>query len=98
MPVFAKVGQVFVVELGGSPTTGYRWEAVDLPPGVEPAGGDVVTAPGARPGDAAVQRLRFRALSPGRYRITVRLRRSWEADPIETTELEVEIGAAEDSG
>jgi len=84
------VGQEFTVSLKSTPTTGYVWEAQNLPPNLvlldsqyEKPKGDI------KPGSPVTQSFRFKAQAAGDYKITLVRKRSWENRPIETHEVTV---------
>ncbi|HUK40856.1 MAG TPA: protease inhibitor I42 family protein [Candidatus Acidoferrales bacterium] len=79
------VGQEFTVSLKSTPTTGYVWEAQNLPPNLVLLGSDYEKPKGAmKPGSPVTQSFRFKAQAPGEYRVTFLRKRSWENQAIET--------------
>lgn len=81
-PILTSVGQRFEVRLEATPTAGYRWE-----PLLSSEQGDVVEYLGSsveqtsdRIGGSAIQRLAFRALTPGDVTLVLVYRRPWEDD------------------
>lgn len=84
-----QVGAVFEVRLGSSAATGYRWELGAAPDGIELLGHDDTRAAGAQIGDAGTQVFHLRAGGAGRFVLRFVLKRRWEAEPIETHEVEV---------
>jgi predicted secreted protein len=89
-----RVDETFEVPLEGQPTAGYRWELILTPAAVgkvalveERWDPDVTRA-----GGPAVQRFRFRALSPGTLELTFLYRRPWEtgaADRVEKVTITI---------
>jgi inhibitor of cysteine peptidase len=87
-------GQTLVVSLESNPTTGYRWEVVELEGQLlQPVGeaeyhprSDAIGAPG-------VEILRFKALNAGRTPLKLVYHRPWEkdAEPLETFSLQVVV-------
>jgi predicted secreted protein len=84
-----RVGADFSVDLPSTPTTGYRWQPVDLP-GVRLLDTGFTSA-GTAPGEGGTQHFRLRALRPGRHALTFELKRAWEADAADTTTVEIDV-------
>ncbi|MEN6368279.1 MAG: protease inhibitor I42 family protein [Thermotogota bacterium] len=83
--VEAVVGEEFSVRLSSIPTTGYVWQVDALPKGVELLGSAFEKATRTtKPGDEAIQTLRFRALEAGDYEIAFSLRRTWQKEAMES--------------
>jgi predicted secreted protein len=90
--VEAVVGEGFSVRLPSTPTTGYVWHVAALPKGLELLGSAFEKAPGTtKPGDEAVQVLRFRALEAGSYEIGFSLRRTWQREAMESRTMRIII-------
>ena len=87
----AAVGAPFEVVLGSAPGTGYMWEPLALPDGVRLLTTGFSEKPGAAIGDAGTQVFALQAQQPGRLRLRFVLKRRWEAAPIETRTVEVEV-------
>jgi predicted secreted protein len=89
--IAAKVGEDFGVELKSNPTTGYRWELAEVPPGLELLDAGFAPAERGGLGSGGTQRFRLRASAPGQYVLSFRLKRSWESEAIDTHTVEVEV-------
>lgn len=85
-----RVGDTLELNLPGNPSTGYAWSPTrPRGPGVEPLG-----APGFRPSSAGMGGggdviLRYRAVSPGQFPLSLTYRRSFEAPPPTAQTFEV---------
>ena len=81
------------VALQETPATGYRWEAYDLPAGVTEAGARFELSAGQppSPGAGGIRVLRFHVAAPGVYEVKIRLKRSWERDPIQSKTVRLVI-------
>jgi predicted secreted protein len=89
----APVGDV-EVPLEESPTTGYRWTVVDLPPEVEVLGDEFRSPSGQRvAGGSGTRVFRLRIAQPGTFTVTMHLGREWEPAPFEILTLLLEIAA-----
>lgn len=84
-----RLGADFGIDLPSTPTTGYRWQPVDLP-GVQLLDSGFAPA-GTAPGEGGTQYFRLRAVEPGRHTLTFELRRPWESDPAGTKVVEIEV-------
>lgn len=76
------VGEEFTLRLRAAPTTGYRWvlEPDDAAPAPVELVDESFTAPESdRPGAAAAQLFRFRAVSPGEVVVCLRYARPWDS-------------------
>jgi predicted secreted protein len=89
--IHATAGRV-EVRLDESPTTGYRWQPVEVPPGVEVVGARFHDPSGPTVAGGSGTRI-FQLLvpEPGSYSLTFHLRREWEPEPIEVSTIELEI-------
>lgn len=77
----AHLGDLIIIRLAESPTTGYRWEFSGGDSQlIEFQGSDFVLAPGAGIGGGGTRTFRFRAKSSGMVQIQLKLRRSWEPE------------------
>ena len=85
------VGDVVVISLEESPTSGYRWDVEQLAPLVAPAGDDFVPAPDAQLGGGGTRILRFEARAAGDGRIALRRWRSWEGEASVVERFDVTI-------
>lgn len=74
------VGDVIVVSLEESPTSGFRWDVDALTPCLGATGDTFVPAPDAQLGGGGTRLLRFEARTVGEGPIALRLWRSWEGD------------------
>lgn len=87
----ASVGNV-EVPLEESPTTGYRWTVVDLPPEVELLGDEFRSPSGPRvAGGSGTRVFRLRIAEPGTFTVTMHLGREWEPAPLEILTVLLEI-------
>jgi predicted secreted protein len=86
MPIRTRVGSTFEIELEGMAGGGYVWEA-DQTAGIELVRRDAV--PGAGVGAGGRNRFVFRASAPGRFTLTMQLRRPWESGAVETRTFEI---------
>jgi inhibitor of cysteine peptidase len=87
------VGDVVVISLDESPTSGYRWDVEDLTPLLAPAGDDFIPARHTQLGGGGTRALRFEARAAGEGRITLHRWRSWEGEAsiIESFDATIEI-------
>ena len=73
------MGELIILELDESPTTGYRWHTTVSPAGVLELEDDTFNAPpSGRVGAAGQRILTFRAVDPGTAQVRGIRRRSWE--------------------
>jgi len=84
------VGAPFDVELGATPTTGYVWELVSPPAGVQLLGSDFKLPRAAPIGGGGTQVFHLQVDRPGRFDLQFQLKRRWETAPIETRAIEVD--------
>jgi len=70
-------GQPFDIELGAATTSGYQWELEGPPPGVRVLA-RTFSSPAAV-GGSGTYVFRLQADQPGRYELSFRLKRKWEA-------------------
>ena len=84
-----RVGADFSVDLPSTPTTGYRWQPVDLP-GVRLLDTEFTPA-GTAPGEGGTQHFRLRALETGQHTLTFELKRAWESDAAGTKTVEIDV-------
>jgi inhibitor of cysteine peptidase len=92
--VEVQTGQILVISLASNPTTGYRWEPVEINEAIlQPLGeaefqpqSDLLGAPG-------VETLRFEAKGAGTTSLKLGYHRPWEEDVelLETFEVEVTV-------
>jgi predicted secreted protein len=85
-----EIGVPFDVELGSAPTTGYAWELLSLPVGIELLGSDFSLPPGAAIGDGGVQVFHLRTSRAGHFELRFVLKRRWQTQPIQERIVEVE--------
>ena len=88
------VGQQLSVSLESNPTTGFRWEALELDQAVlRQEGEPTFKAESDLLGAAGTETLSFEALRPGQAVLQLVYRRSWETGvpPLETFECKVVV-------
>jgi predicted secreted protein len=86
----AAVGELVTVDLHAASGTGYRWQlAGDPPQGIELVDTKSTAADG--PGGSGTESFHLRATRSGDYTVAFRLKRSWEAEPIDTKTVEIEV-------
>lgn len=95
-PVVVALGQRLVVEVRGNPTTGYVWEAVEVPPCLESAGEPAYVqdpSDGHRVGVGGRYVFAFSAVKAGSGALKFAHRRPWEKDrpALDGAELRVEV-------
>jgi inhibitor of cysteine peptidase len=78
--VDCSVGDEFVVRLPETPTTGYRWEPVDLPGMLELVGDSFDLAQSATFGSGGVRQLTFVCRDPGESDLQLRHWQVWEGE------------------
>jgi len=83
-------GTSFVVELGSTPTTGYRWQLPTVPDGIELLDRDFTAPAGGAVGGGGTEVFHLRSNRTGHVELIFELRREWEAEPIETRTIEVD--------
>jgi predicted secreted protein len=86
----ATVGEIVAVDLQSTPGTGYRWQIADLPNGIESVDAGF-TAPANGPGAGGTQHFHLRATRSGNFALKFVLKRSWEAEAIDNTTIEVQV-------
>jgi inhibitor of cysteine peptidase len=91
-------GQILVITLASNPTTGYRWEVVDLDTAVLQQMGEAEfqsSDAGGTPlvGAGGVEVFRFEAAGSGQTALTLVYHRSWEegVDPLETFAVQITV-------
>ncbi|MEV1289517.1 protease inhibitor I42 family protein [Micromonospora sp. NPDC049679] len=89
----ASAGDVVVVRLDETPTSGYRWQIEEFDPEVLTPAGEESLAPGAGIGGRGVRELRFTVVAPGASRLTLALRRAWEGAGSAVERFEATIDA-----
>jgi predicted secreted protein len=89
----AHVATPFTVELAANPTTGFAWEAAELPDGVQLLDSRFTPPATARPGAGGTQSFELQAARPGRLSLRFALRRSWETEAAQHETVEVEVRA-----
>jgi inhibitor of cysteine peptidase len=83
-------GSAFVLRLPENASTGYQWEVVERPAGLECLADRSVPARGLTPGAAGAHEFEFAVSTepgaPSSGQLVLHLRRSWEAtrEPVET--------------
>jgi inhibitor of cysteine peptidase len=88
-----RVGDIVVISLVESPTSGFGWGVEKLPPQVTPAGGEFVQASEAGLGGSGTRVFRFEAQATGKGRLALRRWRSWEgeASVVERFDATIEV-------
>jgi inhibitor of cysteine peptidase len=86
-------GQLLSVVLDANPTTGYRWDPIDLDEAVLAQVSGEFNAPATDAvGASATQTLIFRAVAPGATTLTLAYARPWESvEPAETFTVQVAV-------
>jgi inhibitor of cysteine peptidase len=75
-----RVGDVILVSLLESPTSGYRWDVDELTPSLDRLGDEFVAEPGSRLGGDGTRTFRFEAREPGTGGIALKRWRAWEGE------------------
>lgn len=78
MSIRTRVGDTFVIELEGTPTTGYLWEP-EAAASIEFLGRSFEPPPRGAIGASTTERLTFRCTAAGHFTLTVLHRRPWES-------------------
>jgi len=89
----AAPGDLVIVRLEETPTSGYRWEVGAFDPAVlEPEGDDFAPSTGAGIGGGGTREFRFRVVGLGADTLSLVRRRAWEPDtqPVEAFEATVQ--------
>jgi inhibitor of cysteine peptidase len=90
----ASPGDLVVIGLDETPTSGYRWEVDEFDPAVlRPAGDDFRPASGAGIGGGGVREFRFTVVGPRRGAVRLALRRAWERESAPVERFEATIDA-----
>jgi len=76
----ARRGDVIVVSLDESPTSGYRWDVERLPEVLARDESEFIESPGGGLGGGGTRVLRFEARSEGEGVLALRRWRSWEGE------------------
>jgi predicted secreted protein len=81
------------VSLEESPTTGYRWSVVEMPPEVQLLGAEFQDAPGPMTmGGRGTRVFHFRVEQPGVHHVILHQARQWAPDaPVEIMTVELDI-------
>ena len=90
----AHVATPFTIELAATPTTGFAWEAADLPDGVKLLDSRFTPPVTALPGAGGTQVFELQATRPGRVSLHFVLRRSWETEPAQRQTVDIEVQPA----
>ena len=85
-----QVGDEFVIELEGNPTTGYDWQ-LNFDPDKLTLLSQQYKQKSSAVGAAGVQHSKFTASSPGQTTIHAVYKRSWEANSLEEHNFTVNI-------
>jgi inhibitor of cysteine peptidase len=91
--ISARVGETFVVELEGNPTTGYQWELSEGDEQFRLVEKDYAQ-PGPGIGAATKERFAIKALEPGSTTLTFKHKRSWESEVLDTKTFRLQIKPA----
>ena len=91
--IVARVGQTFVVELEGNPTTGYQWGLAEDDARFRLVKKDYAH-PGAGIGAATKERFHIEALQPGSTTLTFKYKQPWEAEVLDTKSFRLRVEAA----
>jgi predicted secreted protein len=87
-----RAGDIFVLELEGNPTAGYRWSLnSDTGDKLRVVSHDV-QAGGPGIGASAKERFRVEALAEGAGRLRAEYKRAWESEARQSLLFSVEIG------
>jgi inhibitor of cysteine peptidase len=81
--IVARVGETFVVELEGNPTTGYAWELAEDDARFRLVKKDYAH-PGAGIGAATKERFHIEALQPGSTTLSFKYKQPWETEVLDT--------------
>lgn len=90
----AAPGDLVIVRLDETPTSGYRWEVGAFDPAVlESEGDDFAPSTGAGIGGGGTREFRFRVVGAGDSSLRLMQRRAWEpdTDPVKTFAATVEV-------
>lgn len=91
--VSAEVGDRVLIRVPENAGTGYQWAIGEVGPGLEVESDRVELPSQLRPGAAAERVFVLRARAGGRDKVELRLRRSWEPEPIEVFRAEISVTA-----
>lgn len=91
--ISARVGETFVVELEGNPTTGYQWELSEGDDKFRLVEKDYAQ-PGPGIGAATRERFAIKAIEPGSTTLTFKHKRSWESEVLDTKTFRLHIKPA----
>ena len=91
--ISARVGETFVVELEGNPTTGYQWELSEGDDKFRLVEKDYAQ-PGSGIGAATRERFAIKAIEPGSTTLTFKHKRSWESEVLDTKTFRLHIKPA----
>ncbi|MFC6015869.1 protease inhibitor I42 family protein [Plantactinospora solaniradicis] len=89
-------GDVVVVQLPETPSSGFRWQLDTVDASVLAPAGDSFRPDQAGLGGGGIRQLRFTVVGPGRTSVRLGLRRGWETDGPATRRFEVAIHVAGD--
>ncbi len=91
-------GQDLVVTLRSNPSTGYRWEVVEIDESILGQIGEAQYTPSdprksPLPGQGGTETFRFKVIGLGRTALRLAYQRPWEkgAEPLKTYSLQVEV-------
>jgi len=85
----AKTGETFAIELEANPTTGYQWQA-DVDPEKVKLLDTNYESPGHAIGASGKERLTFQSLSEGDTTISLKYKRAWEEESIDSVEIKLQ--------
>ncbi|SDY89968.1 inhibitor of cysteine peptidase [Micromonospora pattaloongensis] len=86
-------GDVVVVRLDETPTSGHRWQIEEYDPAVLRPSGEEALAPASRTGGQGLRELRFDVIGAGSSRLALALRRAWEGAASAVDRFEADIAA-----
>ncbi len=80
-----------VVRVRENATTGYQWSVTQLDPSLVLESNELVLPERMLAGAGGERVIVIRPSEPGRARLSLQLKRQWEAEPVERFELEVAV-------
>ncbi|WP_422769684.1 protease inhibitor I42 family protein [Plantactinospora sp. WMMC1484] len=95
----AAPGDLVVVELDETPSSGYRWQLDEVDAHVLAPAGDSFRPAGAGSGGTGTRQLRFTVVGAGRTSVRLALRRGWETpgQPVRRFEVTIHVGGAQET-
>lgn len=89
--VSASPSDRIVIRVPENATTGYRWAVAEVGGQLAIESNDFIAPETALPGAGGQRVVVVRPTRPGRARVSLALKRAWEAEPIERFECEVDV-------